>query len=51
MRDVCSQTYENAPSDDNFNHDLPDGLQIEYTMSVHSAGNHSEITNDVDLQI
>ena len=49
MRDVCSQTSENALSDDNSNEDLPDSLQQDNTMSVHSAGNHKEVTNDVDL--
>ena len=39
MRDVGSQTSENAPSDDNSNEDLPDSLQQEDTISVHSACN------------
>ena len=49
MRDVPCQTSKNAPNDDNSNEDLPERLQQEDTMSVHSAGNQDEVKNDIDL--
>ena len=48
IRYVCSRTTENAQSDHNSNEDLPERLQRDI-MSIDSAGNQDEVTNNIDL--